>query len=184
MRISDYSNGQTRRSSELSIRRRQTGHAAETAGRPLDVTDFAAVVAATPLVAIDLLLRNEKGQVLFGRRSNPPAQGSWFVPGGRIYKNETLDAAFRRIAQSELGLAIERSASRLMGVFQHFYDTNFLGEPGIDTHYIVLAHEFVLPMRPANLPRQQHSEYLWLPEAEISLHSNVHPYAKAYFRNE
>jgi len=48
--------------------------------------DFRRAVEMLPLVSIDLLLRDADGRYLTGLRSNPPAQGSWFVPGGRIRK--------------------------------------------------------------------------------------------------
>lgn len=55
----------------------------------LDVTTFETVVASAPLISIDLLVENEQGQYLLGLRKNRPAQGYWFVPGGRVQKNES-----------------------------------------------------------------------------------------------
>ena len=51
---------------------------------------FTEVIDRTPLVSIDLVVENEKGEILFGLRKNRPAKDYWFVPGGRILKNETL----------------------------------------------------------------------------------------------
>ena len=65
--------------------------------------EFLEVVDRAPLVSIDLAVRDAKGRVLLGKRTNEPAKGCWFVPGGRIHKNERLDAAFRRICLDELG---------------------------------------------------------------------------------
>ncbi|TOB15241.1 NUDIX domain-containing protein, partial [Vibrio parahaemolyticus] len=56
----------------------------------LDEQTFKLVVASTPLVSIDLIIRNSKRQILLGQRTNRPAQGFWFVPGGRICKDETF----------------------------------------------------------------------------------------------
>lgn len=153
-------------------------------GKLLDANDFAIVVAATPLVAIDLIVRDSSGHVLLGLRRNPPAQGCWFVPGGRIFKNESLDDAFRRIARDELGIDVVRSQSRLVGAFEHFYDTNFLDEPGSDTHYVVLAHAVDVAFRLMNPPRLQHTQYVWLHESAVVRHPDVHPYTKAYFPSE
>jgi colanic acid biosynthesis protein WcaH len=55
---------------------------------------FRTVIASTPLIAIDLIVRNLQGQILLGWRVNRPAQGYWFVPDGRVLKNEALDNAF------------------------------------------------------------------------------------------
>ena len=39
----------------------------------LPATEFAAMVKNMPLIAIDLLVEDEKGDYLLGWRSNPPA---------------------------------------------------------------------------------------------------------------
>ncbi len=69
----------------------------------LDELTFKTVVASTPLVSMDLIVRNKRDQVLLGLRTNRPAQGFWFVPGGRICKDETFEQAFVRLTEMELG---------------------------------------------------------------------------------
>ena len=68
----------------------------------LEREDFRTAVRLSPLVSIDLVVRDAAGRVLLGWRNNRPAQHCWFVPGGSIRKQETLDAAFRRISHGEL----------------------------------------------------------------------------------
>jgi colanic acid biosynthesis protein WcaH len=63
---------------------------------------FALVVESTPLISIDLVVKSVANKILLGKRINRPAQNFWFVPGGRMYKNEKLDQAFKRIALAEL----------------------------------------------------------------------------------
>ena len=107
----------------------------------LSEADFLDVVRLTPLVSIDLIVTDGTRRVLVGQRRNRPAQGTWFVPGGRIKKDESIDTAFTRIVNDELGVAsVERSSSRLYGVYEHRYADNFAGAPGITTHYIVIAY--------------------------------------------
>ncbi|ELL8702496.1 GDP-mannose mannosyl hydrolase, partial [Escherichia coli] len=48
--------------------------------------DFATVVRSTPLVSLDFIAENSRGEFLLGKRTNRPAQGYWFVPGGRVQK--------------------------------------------------------------------------------------------------
>ncbi|WP_188925660.1 NUDIX domain-containing protein [Shewanella algicola] len=62
------------------------------------------MIENTPLVSIDFVVYNQKGEVLLGKRNNRPAQGGWFVPGGRIKKDELMSAAFKRLAKNELGV--------------------------------------------------------------------------------
>ncbi|TPQ26454.1 GDP-mannose mannosyl hydrolase [Methylomonas koyamae] len=140
--------------------------------------DFLNVVDLTPLVSIDLIVSSADGKILMGQRLNQPAQGYWFVPGGRIYKSETLEQAFRRITETELGQIYEIGDGRLVGAFTHLYDTNFADAPGISTHYVVLGYQLNMGLESAQLPQQQHSAYRWI-GADDDL-SQVHPNSQAY----
>src|ERR1041384_3308363 len=94
-------------------------------GAWLEPQDFERVVRFTPLVSIDIIVSSRDGRVLLGRRKNEPARNSFFVPGGRITKNESLEAAFKRITLAELGFPMELSQARFLGVYQHIYRENF-----------------------------------------------------------
>ncbi|HUR47369.1 MAG TPA: GDP-mannose mannosyl hydrolase [Candidatus Saccharimonadales bacterium] len=140
---------------------------------------FLELIEQTPLVSVDLLLRNGAGEVLLGRRKNPPAKGSWFVPGGRIRKNETIRAALLRICQGELNA--EPAEAALLGVYDHLYPDNFLNQPGIGTHYVVLA--FTCSLKPGGhiQPDSQHSDLRWWTCAELLANADVHENTKRYF---
>lgn len=146
----------------------------------LDVTTFETVIASTPLVSIDLLVKNRQGEYLFGLRKNRPAQGYWFVPGGRIQKSESLDAAFRSLTHEELGLFLERSAAQFKGVYEHFYKDSIFGEE-VSTHYVVLAFDITLPADSAILDSQQHSVVLWIKPVELS-RNLVYQHSLDYFQ--
>ncbi len=151
-------------------------------GQWLEAEDFAAIIRLTPLISIDLVVRTPDDRILVGRRKHQPAKGTFFVPGSRITKNETLAAAFRRIAREELGLESEIENARLLGVYEHIYPSNRLERNGFGTHYVVLGYEMNLAHRPVSLPPDQHGEYLWLTPAELLASAEVHANTKAYFR--
>jgi len=151
-------------------------------GAWLEAEDFERVVRLTPLVSIDMVVRSQEGHVLLGRRKNDPARNSFFVPGGRITKNESLEAAFQRITLAELGLQLELKQARFFGVYEHIYQENVFRKPGFGTHYVVLAYELALPEQPASLPTAQHEDYVWKTETEVLAWSAVHENTKAYFR--
>ncbi|HEE1113999.1 TPA: GDP-mannose mannosyl hydrolase, partial [Klebsiella pneumoniae] len=106
----------------------------------LDDDAFKNVIKNTPLISIDLIIQNEKGEYLVGKRNNRPARGFWFVPGGRIQKNETLNNGFTRLIQNEIGIEMLRNEATFLGVFEHFYDDNYFNSE-FSTHYIVLAYK-------------------------------------------
>lgn len=149
----------------------------------LNAETFRTVVASTPLVSIDLVVQNAAGEILLGQRLNRPAQGFWFVPGGRIQKNESLDDAFRRLTLGELGRAFERSEARLLDVYEHFYEDSVFGEAGAnpDTHYVVLGYHLRLPIDlPLAPPVEQHDRYRWWSVAEMQASAEVHDNSRAY----
>ncbi len=55
-------------------------------GQVLNDSLFKTIVANTPLISIDLIIQNSQKKILLGKRINRPAQGYWFVPGGRVRK--------------------------------------------------------------------------------------------------
>ncbi len=152
-------------------------------GERLEPADFDSVVRLTPLVAIDLIVRSAEGRVLVGRRKNEPAKGYLFTTGGRVTKNETLAAAFKRISVAELGVERKIEEARFVGVYEHFYPTNNHEVAGFGTHYVVLAYELTCPERALQLPTDQHGEFIWLTVPELLRQPEVHANTKTYFRS-
>jgi len=142
---------------------------------------FLHVVANAPLVSIDLVVVDRDRRMLMGWRVNEPARESWFVPGGRIWRGETLDVAFARIASAELGPGRwDIGDARLLGLYTHIYPTNFSAVPGIGTHYVVAAHLIQVDERPLP-PDDQHSDFVWLAVGERPPHGEIHPNTAVYF---
>lgn len=148
----------------------------------LPFDDFMHVVRCTPLISIDLIIGNGQGQFLLGLRNNEPAAGFWFVPGGRVRKDETLDQAFQRLTLDELGVTISRHQAQPYGVWEHQYPTNASRQPGFGTHYVVLAYRLTLPEIPAGLPQLQHARYQWLSPEQICPDLAIHANTRAYFQ--
>ncbi len=149
----------------------------------LSQEDFATVVRSTPLISIDLIVENARGEFLLGKRTNRPAQGFWFVPGGRVQKDEPLADAFERLTQAELGVRLPLTAGEFYGVWQHFYDDNFSGTD-FSTHYIVLGFRLKVNQADLALPDAQHEAYRWLTPAALVADENVHDNSWAYFMDE
>jgi colanic acid biosynthesis protein WcaH len=144
--------------------------------------DFVQIVRHTPLVSIDLVVRDADGKVLLGLRKNEPARNFWFVPGGRIRKDETLEAAFDRLCREELGLSLKMGEAKFLGVFEHLYPANFAAEPGFGTHYVVLAYQLVLRNGLGTPPAEQHDQYEWFHPKTLLEMPDVHGNTKAYFK--
>ena len=139
------------------------------------------VIEATPLVSIDLIVRNPRAEVLLGLRNNRPARGYWFVPGGRIRKNERIHSALQRIAAAEIGWTPDPAVTRFAGVYEHLYPDNYLERPGIGTHYVVLAYEIDVGTDIPLAADDQHTALRWWTPDRLLASARVHANTQAYF---
>lgn len=147
----------------------------------LDKQTFTTVIDSTPLVSIDLVVLDSEGNALLGKRLNRPAQGYWFVPGGRITKKESLADAFKRLTLDELGEAFSITDAELLGPFDHFYDDYVFGDE-VSTHYVAIAYVLRLTQPLSKLPMDiQHGDYSWFSKTELLRSYSIHKHSKWYF---
>jgi len=139
---------------------------------------FECIVKNAPLISIDFFIKKEN-KYLLGKRINKPAKDYYFTIGGRIYKNELIENAKKRILKEEIGYELEYEKLKFLGVFEHFYTDSVFGDD-ISTHYINLVYELQVNNLKEIL-KTQHSEYIWLTQEEIIVRDDVHKYVKKYF---
>ena len=145
----------------------------------LNKAEFSNIIDATPLVSIDLVIENLSNEVLLGCRKNRPAKGYWFVPGGRILKDESMNNAFKRLTLAELGRVFSRCQAEFLGPYEHFYEDFVFGE-GISTHYVVLGYKLICDIDIQSLPNAQHGKYKWFTKQEMLSNETVHKHSKWY----
>ena len=143
--------------------------------------EFLQVIRNTPLVSVDLIVRNPRDEVFLTFRKNQPAKSFWFVPGGRILKDETIDRAFRRIVETDLRLHKDFKAAHFLGVFEHFYRENKFENPEFGTHYVVLAYAIKISETLELAATQEHAAYKWLSVSDLLRDAEVHPNTKGFF---
>lgn len=130
---------------------------------------WATIVRNVPIVSVDLVVECPEGIVL-GRRTNKPARGEWFVPGGRLHKGERLTEAVHRLAAEEVG--VEVTIRDRLGAFEHRYETS---EVGTEKHYV--AHGFhVWTDQTTFADDDQHDTLRAFAEPP----DDLHPYAQDY----
>ncbi|MGD2034590.1 MAG: GDP-mannose mannosyl hydrolase [Bacteroidales bacterium] len=150
--------------------------------KKLSTEDFRRIIKNTPLVSIDLVIENPEGKILLGLRNNLPAEGYWFVPGGRIFKDEKFKDAFRRIVKDETGMNKNLEDSNFLGIYEHIYPgENYFGDPEFGTHYFVIAYRIKLEGPVPEYNSKQHTRYWWASPNELQHHPKVHENTKNYF---
>jgi mutator protein MutT len=87
-----------------------------------------------PMVGVGAVVWRDEA-VLLERRGQPPAQGSWSLPGGLVDVGETLEQAVAREVREEC--AIEVFVGPLLGVFEPIVRDD---EGRIRYHYVVIDY--------------------------------------------
>jgi ADP-ribose pyrophosphatase YjhB (NUDIX family) len=73
-------------------------------GLPDDV--FYYVSRTTPLVNVDLLIKDELGRTLLSWRDDSYAGTGWHIPGGIVRFKETLETRVSKVAESEIRTSV------------------------------------------------------------------------------
>jgi len=136
--------------------------------------EWRTVVRNVPIVSVDLVVRRDGGVVL-GRRKNDPARGEWFVPGGRVRKDEPLVDAVHRVAREELGVDV--TVERRLGAYEHFWEESDFDDVATK-HY--LANGFVVRTAGGTLTADDQHDELRTFDPPFP---DLHPYVAAYLRD-
>lgn len=139
----------------------------------IPVEEFSAFIEAMPQVCVELFVEYDDG-VLLTKRTNEPAKGEWFWPGGRLFKGERPEAAARRIAADELGIDI--NINELLGVYNQFWETSDLpGSPSRHTvNFVYRAHSSA-GVVDIELD-EQHEDWCIIRSPDPTLHDYVRQY--------
>lgn len=65
---------------------------------------FQNTVKYFPTFAVNIVLVNGRGEIIFVKRKNNPAKGQYYLPGGRMLNGETVFRCAGRIMKEELGI--------------------------------------------------------------------------------
>jgi colanic acid biosynthesis protein WcaH len=102
----------------------------------LSYEDYKKFLSSMPIVCVDCLVVNDNGEYLLVKRKNEPLKGEYWVPGGRLQKNERLADAVRRKMREEIGVDVDIIEN--VGFFEEFFDkTEQNAEGGVHSISVV-----------------------------------------------
>lgn len=120
---------------------------------------YQTILQVMPRCCADVVVRCGD-EVLLLKRRIEPLKDFWALPGGTIYKGETLKGAAARVAEEELGIKIDTAELRLIGV------ANFEG--GIyGRHDICLTYIADLPQKLEIKINYQHRYCRWFDQRKV-----------------
>jgi colanic acid biosynthesis protein WcaH len=147
----------------------------------ISIDKFRNLVANAPLITIDFMIKNALGNILLGKRVNKPAKGYYFTAGGRIFKNETIEEAIKRISLKELNFKLALKDLQFIGIFEQFFEDSIFER--VSLRSIDMVYEYQCD-REFNLPTIEHNEYRFFSMDEIQHEDAVHPCVKEFFCEE
>ncbi len=71
---------------------------------------FYFISRTTPLVNVDLLIKDESGRTLLAWRDDKYSGTGWHVPGGIVRYKETFEARVEKVAETEIGAPVRFEA--------------------------------------------------------------------------
>ncbi len=131
--------------------------------------------ATMPIPCVDAIMYHE-GHILLCKRTNNPAKGLYWFPGGRVLKGETLHDAVKRKVREETGLEV--TIQENLGVDETMFPD---GPFGGATHTIN-ALFLVTPSTTDVVMDAQHDALLWCTETPLDAHPYVRTYMERVFR--
>lgn len=75
---------------------------------------FQFISSLTPIVNVDLLILNNRGEILLSWRDDPYCGRGWHIPGGCVRLLETLDKRIHLTAINELGIDVDHDPAPLL----------------------------------------------------------------------
>ena len=68
---------------------------------------FLFISRTTPIVNVDLLIKDENGRVLLSWRDDQYAGTGWHIPGGIVRFKENLEKRLLKVAEAEIGAVVK-----------------------------------------------------------------------------
>ena len=125
----------------------------------MEPNGFKASHIVTSVVAVII---DQDGQILLTKRSIPPFQGEWVMPGGKIDLGEPIVEALKREVWEEVGLEVE--VGRLVDVFEHV-------TPGADNYHFIIIYSLCTPLYcDVSHNRDEVIEARWVRSDELALY--------------
>jgi len=123
----------------------------------LDKNFYQKVVETLPILCIDICLVDlSTNRYLVMARTNRPAQGAFWFPGGRMFKGESFFEVAQRKCLEEIGVTVK--IEKLIGIYNAIYPDSQWNTP---THTPIVAVLATCNQAAFISLDEQHVDYRW-----------------------
>ncbi len=111
-----------------------------------------------PIICVDLLVKYNDTYLLMLRKNNP-IKGKYWMPGGRVYKNESLGKAVKRKCLEECGVKVKNY--KKVGVIEYIKEEAPFNNIKSGIHVVSIVYEILIDSKNI-LMDSQHDDYKWV----------------------
>lgn len=131
-----------------------------------------------PIACVDIVLKTSDGGFLLVKRDNEPAKNQWWVVGGRVRKNESLEEAAIRKIKEEIGIELKKVEKVAGGYETIFEDDPFGHKQGTHTINTLFVGETSDEELKKVKTDTLHSEFKIFKHIEKSWHQCIQQYLR------
>lgn len=131
--------------------------------------EYSKIQAVLPILCVDCLIIYQ-AKCLLLKRTQEPAKGQYWFPGGRIFKGELIPTAAIRKAREEVNL--ECSFERIISIEETIFTRQ--GDMQFDIHTVNVCCQLSVSDISDIVLDSSHNGYIWATAADI-LMLNLHP---------
>jgi len=129
--------------------------------------DYEKILDIMPICCVDVVVVNE-GKYLLVKRNNEPAKKRWWIPGGRLFKNESIQDCALRKAKEEAGL--ECTYIKTLGLYETIFERGRYDKPVHSVNVVCLLES--KGVNEVQLDKN-HLEFIWNEKIDESLNKDI-----------
>lgn len=74
---------------------------------PLSRKEFDTIYSKVPRLTVEIIIKNDLGDIYLTKRAIEPCKGKWHLPGGTVRYAESMSDTTKRITKRELGIDVK-----------------------------------------------------------------------------
>ena len=131
------------------------------------------IIENTIIEAVDLMIINNKWQLLLWLRNNEPLKWIYYIPWWRRYKNELMIDSLKRKWYEELWLNIDETKLSFLWVYDDIYDNSVFGD--FPSHYSSITYVYRITEEDEKfiISDSQHDEFKFFDMMDPTIHSAI-----------
>ena len=133
--------------------------------------EYSRILEYVPLACVDVVIVKNKKVLLIQRNASGSFKNQWWLPGGRIHKNESLKDAVHRKVFEETGLRV--TIKHQLGSYEAFDKKT--SQEGVKSGTHTIATVFIVELVGSDEIKldKSHNGYKWVEVIENTLHPYI-----------